>query len=429
MFHSASSIGRIHQLGWRLLLFLLSGTPALGDVEERVVLRIEPGPLSMSAQELSITQDMLRGRQHGVILVDETMRDESRVLYQQIAHHLRAKILSNEARSLADIVIPYETTHWSLRRWWGRTILPDGTSVELAKENLKEQLLLVGPGWSTSVRKAALPGVVPGCVIDYGYELRGGDLDEWTTIPLQRSWPILALRYQWFPASWLPSQYFVRRFKLDIEVQRQQAGVFIEGTYLPPALDEPWMPEGDQQRAGADLFYSIGRTSSDPNAFWNAVATAEEKKVGEFADNPKALKKALTMLAIFGEAPPLVRRLQAAYEWLDRSIVNESMWTAEDRAAAGEKLQKLDPESREAKQARKPPAAESAACCPRVSSTTEWSPCAIRAPLPMAGRSWTPARACRTARSPGGWHQRGRSWPPTPSRRRSRSKRRGPRRT
>ncbi|HET6372037.1 MAG TPA: DUF3857 domain-containing protein [Candidatus Polarisedimenticolia bacterium] len=343
---SARSSGRLSWFFASLLLVLLAGAAAAEAVEEKVVLRIEPGPTTMSARELSITQDISQARQHGVILVDETVRDESSVLSRTISHHFRAKILSNEARSLADLVIPYETAQWYLKRWWGKTILPDGTQVELGKEDLKEQILMVGPGWSVTVRKAALPGVVPGCVIDYGYELRGGGLDEWVSVPLQRHWPIQEFRYQWFPAEWLPSQYFVRRIKgPEIEVIRQKTGVFIEGTDLPPAIDESYTPPDDLVRAGANLFYSIKRPNPDPNSYWNFVAEAEEKKVVEFLGAPRAVKKAVARIGIRDDAP-LTERLAAAYVWLDRNIVNEAMRTAEDRAAAGEKLQKSDPEYR-----------------------------------------------------------------------------------
>ncbi len=332
-----------------LVALVLAAATTSAAAEERAVLRIEPGPRVQTAAERAITQDLSQGLQHGVILVDETLRDESRVLSLRIARHVRAKILSNEARGLADIQIPYEIKQWHLDRWWGRTILPDGQVIELARSDLQKQTLVQARGWSISARRAALPGVVPGCVIDYGWEVSGGEIDDWMSIPLQRPWPIVEFRYQWFPATWLPSQYFVQRVKgLSVDVTRQKSGVLIQGNHIPAVTDEPWMPPADLVRAVATLFYNIGRSSPDPNTFWNDVATGEEKRVADFISTRKPLKKAVGKIPL-PDGAPLEEKLRAAYDWLEHNIVNESMMTAEEQAAAGEEEQHRDPYSRPAR--------------------------------------------------------------------------------
>ncbi|MDX1390160.1 MAG: DUF3857 domain-containing protein, partial [Acidobacteriota bacterium] len=132
---------------------------------------IGPGPIVMSDEEKLLEADPAQGIEHAVILVEETTRIENAGPVMRIVFHLRAKILSNEGRALADIEIPFPRKGAKLREFWGRTILPDGTVHELKKTDLDRQVLVKAGRSGIEIAKAALPGVVPGCVIDFGYVL------------------------------------------------------------------------------------------------------------------------------------------------------------------------------------------------------------------------------------------------------------------
>jgi hypothetical protein len=123
---------------------------------------VAPGPVTMSAEEAAIAADPAQGIEGAVILLDETDRDESPVGSGQVARHVRAKILSNDGRSLGDITIPYDIHRGKLLKFWGRTILPDGKSLGLYDQELKAQEQASYGGFATAFLKGALPGVVPG---------------------------------------------------------------------------------------------------------------------------------------------------------------------------------------------------------------------------------------------------------------------------
>ncbi|MFQ5700269.1 MAG: DUF3857 domain-containing protein [Acidobacteriota bacterium] len=303
---------------------------------KKAALDIQPGPTVMSPEELAITDDASAGMQHGVILVEETVRDDSGSEVR-LAHHTRAKILSNEARGLADITIPFNSASGSLKKWWGRTIHPDGSVLELGKDELREQTLVKIRGTRVRVLKAALPGVEPGCVIDYGYVLRGGPFFSTSRIHLQRQWPVREFRYQWFPYLSYPSQYFVRRRpNMDFNIMRGKGAVMFEGKNLPLYVDEPWAPPDDVVRAGATLFYEYSRTSEDPNTFWDDVARGETEGLRAFLKKDKPLEKTLASMQLPPGAP-LEEKLQAVYAWLDANIKNRSLLTAEEREKIEEK--------------------------------------------------------------------------------------------
>ncbi len=292
-----------------------------------------PGPIMMTVEERSIVPDVASGAQHGVILLLETLLDESSPLGFHLAHHLRAKILSNEGRDLANVVIPF-SGKTKLVRWWGRVILPEGRVIDLDETHLKPQTILDVARWR--VLKVALPGVVPGCVIDYGYIVRSEETVPLATIPLQRDWLIRHFRYRWQPASWLPNQYLLRRRPgLDVEARRQGEAVLIEGRNLPPLIREEWMPADHFLRAEARLFYRDPKASTDPEVFWNDIAKENEERLAAFLGKGKALRRALAEMAIIPGAS-LEQKLRTAYDWLEDNLENRSLGSWEQEEASEE---------------------------------------------------------------------------------------------
>jgi hypothetical protein len=172
---------------------------------------IGPGPTMMSASEKDLETDVESGIEHAIILVEETVRNEDLGANMEVKFHLRAKILSNEGRDLANIEIPLLRGQDKLLDWWGRTILPDGTVQELPQEELEKLSVVKTRSSEIHELKAALPGAVPGCVIDYGYTLRSSGYVPFDRIPLQRRWPIREFRFDWTPYHYLQGAYRVVR--------------------------------------------------------------------------------------------------------------------------------------------------------------------------------------------------------------------------
>ncbi|HET9481210.1 MAG TPA: DUF3857 domain-containing protein, partial [Candidatus Polarisedimenticolia bacterium] len=295
-------------------------------------------------REKGIAPDPSRGMQHGVILAEETITDDSGSL-SVLTHHLRAKILGPGGRGLADVVLPFAEPDGKLRRWWGRTILPDGTVLELKQEELKTQEVVRLGGLKLRVLKAALPGVTAGCVIDYGYVIEMGRPESWRYVPLQREWPVLTFRYRWLPSPGRQSKYYVRRRPdLPLEIKREKLAVVLEGRDLPLFVDEPYRPPDDVIRAGAQLYYapsvalvgtSLGSTlrdrSSDPNEFWHESARNQENWIKLFLKKDEPLRQALDSMDIPPEAP-LEEKLGIAYDWIAANIRNVSQLTSEESA-------------------------------------------------------------------------------------------------
>ena len=167
-------------------------------IAEKTEIAINPGLPAMTPEEAAIVADPAAGTQHAVVLLEETDRDEARGTGYVLTYHLRAKVLSPEGRALGDVEIPVSSPT-ELKKWWGRTILPDGKVLELTEAELSRQAVAKTSLGKTVTLKGALPGIVPGAVIDYGYVVRGEGYFPYTRVELEQEWPVRSFKFRWVP--------------------------------------------------------------------------------------------------------------------------------------------------------------------------------------------------------------------------------------
>jgi hypothetical protein len=313
------------------------------NAADQTKINIEPGPLTMSAEERSITANPEQGAEHGVILIEETDRNEDMSLANEVTYHMRAKILSNEGRSLADITIPFNSEDSKLKEWWARTILPDGEVLELAKDELEEQILAELSSGDYAVLKGTLPGVVPGCVIDYGYRVRVEGFISPPPIKLQRAWPVKELRYRWKPWGEKSSAYFlVGGDRVDIDIEQHRSAFLIRARDISPVVEEPHMPPDAVVRAGLYLYYTDAE-NDDIQEYWKNLAKLVERWTKDFYGSRSLRRSTIEAAAVPADAD-LQAKLRHLYDWLEKNIENTSLRSAEEDEAAAAADEK-EPES------------------------------------------------------------------------------------
>jgi hypothetical protein len=292
--------------------------------------RIEPGPTVMSDVEKAIVADAAGGLQHGVIFVVETERDDNKGTSSEIGHHLRAKILSPEGRGLADIAIPFEEGNSKLKTWWGRTIQPDGTVLELRQEDLKSQSVTKSAAGDYRELRGALPGVVPGAVIDYGYVVRQDGFNRANRVFLQTDWPVRSFRYRWIPNQYTAAAYVTSHAEgLAIDVKSDTHGVLVIGRDLEPVPNEPNMPPLNDVLASATFYYTSPEKAAE---YWELNAKRIDSALKSFLGSNAAARDALATMGI-PEGAPLPAKLKAAYDWLGANIKNTNLLSAEEEEA------------------------------------------------------------------------------------------------
>ena len=329
--HSSRSIALL-----AVILSLVSARSLFAGKETRF--KIEPGPRVMSPAESALTPDPNAGSEHGIILVNETTRLDF-ATGTGVTHHLRARIFTNEGRGLADITIPHPTENADLRKWWGWVILPDGRSVELPREDLKEGVLAAGGASSVTVLKGALPGVVPGCVIDYGYEVLERGLYLSVGVPLQDRWPIREFRYKWRPWDGIPASFRAHKTtNLGIAIKQDHVSVLVTGSDIPAVLDEPWSPPDNELRGSLTLYYR--RLRAEQQEFWDEVAGVFSRLAEGFI-REKPIREAMAAMSIPADGD-LHTRLRAAYDWIGANLTNTALRTSEEIESAPDDPDKKD---------------------------------------------------------------------------------------
>ena len=308
-------------------LGVVLGAALAARAAESTKIDIKPGPSEMSAAERAIQPDPASGAEHGVILVEETNRnDDLPGTGHIVGYHLRAKILSPEGRGLGDIEIPVES-EYDLKNWWAKTILPDGKVIDLPQSELKTQSEHESRWGRSKVLKAALPGVVPGCVIDYGYSVRGEGVFRVVRYYMQKDWPIRQLRYRWAPAHTLGAAYVTSHIEgKDVKVSRDGGSVLVTANNMTPVPDEPHMPPKDEVQAMAVFYYT---TSDEPDHYWDEQAKQTETVMKRFLGNGDAVRNLIEAMKLDPSAP-LPAKLQDAYGWIGKNIKNTNLQTAEE---------------------------------------------------------------------------------------------------
>jgi uncharacterized protein DUF3857 len=312
------------------LAALAFGTATLMPSADKTDIQIAPGPKAMTPEEKALAPDPARGSQHGIILMDETLRDESTGTESNVSRHFRAKIFSNEARSLGDIEIPFNSQNGILKKWWGMTLLPDGTVRELNQADLKEQELARSRGDQVAVMKASLPGVVPGSVIDYGYQYQERGFYGNQLVDIQQTSPVREFRYRWVPYLGLSASYLLSHAEnLSIHPVKDHHSVLITANDLPGVLDEPRMPPEQESHASVTFYYQ--KTSDKPEDFWDLESKRLIRRAQTFAKE-KPIEQLVASMNLPAGAD-LKTRLKAAYDWASANFNNSTLRTAEEAEA------------------------------------------------------------------------------------------------
>lgn len=310
-----------------LLSFALAVASPLALAGSKTNIEVGPGPTTLSEEEKAIAADPASGIEHGVILLEETEQDEDIGTTGEIRYHLRAKILSNEGRDLANVEFPVVVGDSRLLEWWGRTLLPDGSVLELKEEELRKQPLVRSARGGLSAIRAALPGVAPGCVIEYGYVVRTDSLVEIRRVEIQREWPVRRFVYRWKPSRLLNSVWRVSRtLGLDIHASRDKSSILVVGRDLPPVASEPLMPPPSEVRASLTLQYLEHDAATKD--FWELEGRRLERRLRSFLGTGDAVGALVASISTDPKAE-LISRLATAHEWILAHVRNNTLLSFE----------------------------------------------------------------------------------------------------
>ena len=172
-------------------------------------------------------------------------------------HYVRIKIFTERGRDLhSKVDLPY-LEGIKIKDVAARTIKPDGTIVELTKEDIIEKTVVKVSGLKLRTKTFAFAGIEPGAIIEYKWkEVRSNTSANNMRLQFQRDIPIQSVTYRIKPMR--NSSLDVRPFNMSqFNFEKEKNGFQVTTVKNMPAFrEEPMMPPEDSVKSWAMVRYS-----------------------------------------------------------------------------------------------------------------------------------------------------------------------------
>ena len=189
-------------------------------------------------------------------------------------HYVRIKIFNDrgrESQSKIDILAPkvrgFQT---DIKDIAARTVKPDGSIIELKKEDIFERVVVKTSGVKVKAKTFAMPGVEPGAIIEYRWkEIRRDSFALYEEFEFTRDIPVQQVRYFIKPLSNTVFGMRAQTFHTGmVPFQKEKDGFFsMTLTNVPSFREEPRMPPEHAVRPWMLVFYSA-ENNTNPQQFW-----------------------------------------------------------------------------------------------------------------------------------------------------------------
>ena len=201
---------------------------------------------------------------------DEVVNREPRTVRSQ---YIRIKIFTSRGRDRhSTVAIPILPRH-HITSVEGRTIHPDGSILELARDAIFERALNKTGDLRIKSLTFTLPGVEPGSIIEYRWRDEGDkQFERYQRLEFQTDIPLRMVQY-WIKPYSAPGFNWVmnaRYYHCQPTPLQKDINGYITTTLngIPAFKEEPWMQPVEQVRAWALLYYKPALADEDPHKFW-----------------------------------------------------------------------------------------------------------------------------------------------------------------
>jgi hypothetical protein len=243
-------------------------------------------------------------------------------------HYVRIKVFTERGReSQSKIDIPFGkffNTDIKIKDLAARTIKPDGSIVELKKEDIFERTIVKAGGLKVKNKSFAMPGVEPGAIIEYRWrEVRENQSANYIRLQFQRDIPVQRVSYHLkpFPFAGLAMNWLTFHGQESKFVKEKDGFYGRTMTNLPAFQEEPHMPPADEVRTWTLVFYAPPDHLA-PSKYWSNVGK-------HFYDATKSLMKVnddvrAAAAAAIGDATAPEQKLERLFNFVRTKIKNAS---------------------------------------------------------------------------------------------------------
>jgi hypothetical protein len=236
----------------------------------------------------------------------EVRIDDSADSELAMKHYVRVKIFTERGREkYSKFDIPF-TRGIKIKDIAARIVKPDGTTVEIGKQDIFEREIVKVNKVKIKAKSFAVPNIEPGVIVEYRYREVIEDAGaRGMSLTFQRDIPVQTLSYYYKPYSKREPNYQSYNFT-DTKFIKDEKGFYLaQRTNVPSFKEEPRMPPSDTVRPwmllqGASLnlidasAFSISYTIKDPSSptrYWGAVSAENAALVKFMNKSDKEIKK------------------------------------------------------------------------------------------------------------------------------------------
>jgi Domain of Unknown Function with PDB structure (DUF3857)/Transglutaminase-like superfamily len=208
-------------------------------------------------------------------------------------HYLRVKVFTERGReSQSKIDLPYGNLYGGetkIKDIAARTIKPDGSIVELKKQDIFERTIVRLSGLKVKAKSFAMPAVEPGCIIEYRWrEVRVNRDASYIRLQFQRDIPVQRVQYLIKPYDY-PDATFngITLHGQSSPWKKEKDGFYMTTmTNMPAVHEESRMPPEDEVKTWMLVFYQKALVDKPTTQkYWSEVGKG-------YYDRTKSLIKA-----------------------------------------------------------------------------------------------------------------------------------------
>lgn len=255
-------------------------------------------------------------------------------------HYVRVKIFTERGREkYSKFDIPF-SKGMKIKDLAARVIKPDGSTVEIAKQDVFEREIVKANRVKVKVKSFAIPSLEPGVIVEYRYREVINDAGaSGMRLKFQRDIPVQKLSYYYKPYNKKKPNYQLFNFT-DAKFVESEKGFWVATRADVPALkEEPQMPPDDQivpwillqtvgfnfQASGFNLTISV-KDPGNPVSYWGAIGRDKSFLAKFMNKSDKEVKKMAA--EVVGSAQTDDEKLRKLYEFCQSQIHNTTYDTS-----------------------------------------------------------------------------------------------------
>lgn len=252
----------------------------------------------------------------------EVKVDDSPATEIVTSNYIRIKIFTERGKeSQSKVDIPY-FSYSKIKDIAARTIKPDGTIIELKKEDVFERTIVKASGIKLKAKSFAIPGLEPGSIIEYRWKVvSGGRWANHMRLDFQREVPVQKVVYFVRPAQ---GEYGMRYIPFHIPdsvrfVKGKEGFHNVTMTNVAALREEPRMPPEDAIRPWIFIYYTLDSNTTN-EGYWKDVAKRYQDAFKSLTKANDDVKKASA--EIIGDATTPEQKLERLFMYCHTKIKN-----------------------------------------------------------------------------------------------------------